>query len=82
MHMQLLEARTVGGKKKRHDGGESKPVATKELANCKQTHTTARLTCMKVGVDHQLTVQACTEELNETAKANQIVDETTAGEVD
>jgi len=57
-------------------------IATKELANGKDTLATARSTCMKVGADHQLTVQARTEELKVIAEAKKILVETTAGAVD
>jgi len=57
-------------------------VATKELANGQETLATARSTCMKVGADHQLTVQARTEELKVIAEAKKILVETTAGAVD
>merc|ERR1719362_185794 len=57
-------------------------IATKELVNGQDTLATARSTCMKVGADHQLTVQARTEELKVIAEAKKILVETTAGAVD
>merc|ERR1719492_173755 len=54
-------------------------VATKELANAKETLATARSTCMKVGADHEMTVKARAEELKVIAEAKKILVETTSG---
>jgi len=57
-------------------------VATKELANAEATLATARATCMKVGADHEMTVNARTEELKVIAQAKKILVETTSGAVE
>merc|ERR1712156_621331 len=54
-------------------------MATKELANSKETLATAKSTCMKVGADHELTVKARAEELKVIAEAKKILVETTSG---
>ena len=54
-------------------------VTTEELANAEETLATARSTCMKVGADHEMTVNARAEELKVIAEATQILVETTAG---
>jgi len=54
-------------------------VTTKELANAKESLATARSTCMKVGADHEMTVQARAEELKVIAEAKKILVETTSG---
>merc|ERR1719367_1976602 len=57
-------------------------VTTKELANAEETLATARSTCMKVGADHEMTVNARTEELKVIAEAKKILVETTSGAVE
>merc|ERR1719414_1821729 len=57
-------------------------VTTKELANAEETLATARSTCMKVGADHEMTVNARAEELKVIAEAKKILAETTSGAVD
>merc|ERR1719479_67990 len=57
-------------------------VTTKELANAKETLATAQSTCMKVGADHEMTVNARAEELKVVAEAKKILVETTSGGVD
>lgn len=57
-------------------------MASKELANAKQTLGTAQATCMKVGSDHEMTVAARTEELKVIAEAKKILVETTSGAVE
>merc|ERR1712032_1242609 len=57
-------------------------MATKELANAKETLATSRSTCMKVGADHEMTVKAREEELKVIAEAKKILEETTSGGVD
>merc|ERR1719361_2731855 len=57
-------------------------VTTKELANAKETLATARSTCMKVGADHEMTVNARAEELKVIAEAKKILVETTSGAVE
>merc|ERR1719210_1189209 len=57
-------------------------VTTKELANAKETLATAQSTCMKVGADHEMTVNARAEELKVIAEAKKILVETTSGAVD
>merc|ERR1712129_260695 len=57
-------------------------VTTKELANAEQMLATSRSTCMKVGADHEMTVNARTEELKVIAQAKKILVETTSGAVD
>merc|ERR1719410_837424 len=57
-------------------------VTTKELANAKESLATARSTCMKVGADHEMTVNARAEELKVIAEAKKILVETTSGAVD
>merc|ERR1719220_2283836 len=54
-------------------------VTTKELANAKESLATARSSCMKVGADHEMTVQARAEELKVIAEAKKILVETTSG---
>merc|ERR1719219_3249736 len=54
-------------------------ITTKELANAKETLATARSTCMKVGADHEMTVNARAEELKVIAEAKKILVETTSG---
>merc|ERR1719367_2677785 len=44
-------------------------VATKELATAKETLATARSTCMKVGADHEMTVNARAEEMKVIVEA-------------
>merc|ERR1719499_245198 len=44
-------------------------VTTKELANAQETLATARSTCMKVGADHEMTVNARAAELKVIAEA-------------
>merc|ERR1719346_807539 len=57
-------------------------MATKELANAKNTLGTAQSTCMKVGGDHEVTVKARAEELKVIAEAKKILVETTSGAVE
>merc|ERR1712156_1356960 len=57
-------------------------VTTKELANAEETLATARSTCMKVGADHEMTVNARAEELKVIAEAKKILVETTSGAVE
>merc|ERR1712242_613109 len=57
-------------------------VTTKELANAKEMLATSRSTCMKVGADHEMTVNARAEELKVIAEAKKILVETTSGAVD
>merc|ERR1740123_2629875 len=57
-------------------------VTTKELANAKETLATSRSTCMKVGADHEMTVNARAEELKVIAEAKKILMETTSGAVE
>merc|ERR1719192_1344948 len=57
-------------------------MTTKELANAEETLATSRSTCMKVGADHEMTVQAREEELKVIAEAKKILVETTSGGVD
>merc|ERR1712129_216999 len=57
-------------------------VTTKELANAEQMLATSRSTCMKVGADHEMTVNAREEELKVIAEAKKILVETTSGAVD
>jgi len=57
-------------------------VTTKELANAKETLATAQSTCMKVGADHEMTVNARAEELKVIAEAKKILVETTSGAVE
>merc|ERR1719325_594184 len=57
-------------------------VTTKELANAQATLATARSTCMKVGADHEATVNARAEELKVIATAKKILVETTSGAVE
>merc|ERR1719464_651952 len=57
-------------------------VTTKELANAKESLATARSTCMKVGADHDMTVNARAEELKVIAEAKKILVETTSGAVE
>merc|ERR1719238_773937 len=57
-------------------------ITTKELANAKETLATARSTCMKVGADHEMTVNARAEELKVIAEAKKILVETTSGAVE
>merc|ERR1719414_2785347 len=57
-------------------------VATKELANAEETLATAKSTCMKVGADHEMTVNARAEELKVIAEAKKILVETTSGAVE
>merc|ERR1711879_902824 len=57
-------------------------MTTKELANAEETLATSRSTCMKVGADHEMTVNARTEELKVIAEAKKILVETTSGGVD
>jgi len=57
-------------------------MTTKELKNAKETLATAQSTCMKVGADHEMTVQARAEELKVIAEAKKILVETTSGAVD
>merc|ERR1719492_328506 len=57
-------------------------VTTKELANAEATLATARSTCMKVGADHEATVNARAEELKVIATAKKILVETTSGAVE
>jgi len=54
-------------------------VTTKELTNGKETLATSRSSCMKVGADHELTVNARVEELKVIAEAKKILMETTSG---
>jgi len=54
-------------------------VTTKELTNAKDTLATSRSSCMKVGADHELTVNARVEELKVIAEAKKILMETTSG---
>jgi len=54
-------------------------VTTKELTNAKDTLATSRSSCMKVGADHELTVNARVEELKVIAEAKKILVETTSG---
>jgi hypothetical protein len=44
-------------------------VTTKELANAEEMLATSRSTCMKVGADHEMTVNARSEELKVIAEA-------------
>merc|ERR1740122_311695 len=44
-------------------------MTTKELASAQETLATARSTCMKVGADHEMTVNARAEELKVMAEA-------------
>jgi len=57
-------------------------VTTKELANAEETLATAKSTCMKVGADHEMTVNARAEELKVIAEARKILVETTSGAVE
>merc|ERR1719361_2864804 len=57
-------------------------LTTKELANAQETLATARSTCMKVGADHEMTVNARAEELKVIAEAKKILMETTSGAVE
>merc|ERR1719361_2560014 len=57
-------------------------VTTKELANAKESLATSRSTCMKVGADHEMTVNARAEELKVIAEAKKILVETTSGAVE
>merc|ERR1719297_179915 len=57
-------------------------VTTKELANAEETLATAKSTCMKVGADHEMTVNARAEELKVIAEAKKILVETTSGAVE
>merc|ERR1712156_741148 len=57
-------------------------VTTKELANAQETLATARSTCMKVGADHEMTVNARAAELKVIAEAKKILVETTSGAVE
>jgi len=54
-------------------------ITTKELANAKDSLATARSTCMKIGADHEMTVNARAEELKVIAEAKKILVETTSG---
>merc|ERR1719394_2182250 len=54
-------------------------VTTKELDNAQESLTTSRSTCMKVGADHEMTVNARVEELKVIAEAKKILVETTSG---
>jgi len=54
-------------------------VTTKELANSEEMLATSRSTCMKVGADHEMTVNARAEELKVIAEAKKILVETTGG---
>merc|ERR1711956_76420 len=54
-------------------------VTTKELANADETLATAKSTCMKVGADHEMTMNARAEELKVMAEAKKILVETTSG---
>jgi len=54
-------------------------VTTKELNNAKESLATSRSTCMKVGADHEMTVNARVEELKVIAEAKKILVETTSG---
>jgi len=56
-------------------------VTTKELDNAKESLATSRSTCMKVGADHEMTVNARVEELKVIAEAKKILVETTSGAV-
>merc|ERR1712008_93880 len=51
----------------------------KELANADETLATAKSTCMKVGADHEMTMNARAEELKVMAEAKKILVETTSG---
>merc|ERR1712008_198215 len=51
----------------------------KELANGDETLATAKSTCMKVGADHEMTMNARAEELKVMAEAKKILVETTSG---
>jgi len=57
-------------------------VTTKELANAEEMLATSRSTCMKVGADHEMTVNARAEELKVIAEAKKILVEATSGAVD
>jgi len=57
-------------------------VTTKELANAQEMLATSRSTCMKVGADHEMTVNARAEELKVIAEAKKILMETTTGAVE
>merc|ERR1711956_9106 len=54
-------------------------VTTKELANADETLATAKSTCMRVGADHEMTMNARAEELKVMAEAKKILVETTSG---
>jgi len=56
-------------------------IATKELASAKEMLATSRSTCMKVGTDHEITVNARAQELKVIAEAKKILVETTSGAV-
>merc|ERR1719414_1612695 len=57
-------------------------VTSKELANANEMLATSRSTCMKVGADHEMTVNARAEELKVIAEAKKILVETTSGAVE
>jgi len=57
-------------------------MTSKELANAVESLATSRSTCMKVGADHEMTVNARAEELKVIAEAKKILVETTSGVVD
>jgi len=57
-------------------------LTNKELANADEMLATSRSTCMKVGADHEMTVNARAEELKVIAEAKKILMETTSGAVE
>lgn len=57
-------------------------MATKELANAKNTLATSQSTCMKIGGDHEMTVKTRGEELKVIAEAKKIVVENFPGAVE
>jgi len=80
--MKETKASKAGSLEAKAEATGDLEVTTKELANAQETLATARSTCMKVGADHEMTVNARAEELKVIAEAKKILVETTSGAVE